>query len=278
LTSNADAWEKWSVSTIDGNEGCHFQSTSLFCFTVMRSWGFGLGVLQKQIELGAGIFGCEDFLVLSDKEVQLSSTPQVRTTLITDESMSNRRGMYKNSGLFLNIWKKVKVDGRYKAADWIIKSDPDTVFLPDRLRMRVGGKTHANHRATFYANCAAKVDVQSAEHPHFMYGPLEVFSNAAVVAYFGSGDRCEKEVGLGDAMWEERYMTHCLELLDVKMNTHLSLNLLSDPHCDNIEVSSDCSSGAVAFHNFGTSESYQQCWSNAHAGAVDASSMLVEKK
>merc|ERR1719491_2920729 len=41
------------------------------------------------------------------------------------------------------------------------------------------------------------------------------------------------KVVLGEKMWEERYLTHCLELLDVEMNTHMSLKLLSDPHCDN---------------------------------------------
>merc|ERR1712113_849747 len=62
------------------------------------------------------------------------------------------------------------------------------------------------------------------------------------------------------------------------MNTHMSLKLLSDPHCDNIDISPDCSNGAVAFHKFSSAESYQGCWTNAHAGGVDGSALLVAKK
>jgi len=68
----------------------------------------------------------------------------------------------------------------------------------------------------------------------------------------------------GADMWEERYMTHCLELLGAHLNPHLSLNLLKDPHCDNSDEEPDCTSGATAFHHkFTTPDAYDKCWGNA---------------
>merc|ERR1719148_498201 len=109
--------------------------------------------------------------------------------------------MYKNSGLFLDVWESVKADGRYKDAGWTIKVDPVTVFLLDRLRARMGGNMHARTYPTFFANCAAKVDVQAKEHPHFMYGPLEVFTRGALAAFFNGGDeQCRGELS-AEHMW-----------------------------------------------------------------------------
>merc|ERR1712129_79506 len=44
----------------------------------------------------------------------------------------------------------------------------------------------------------------------------------AVDTFFMGASKCKKEVGLGKSMWEERYITHCLQLLGTKINPHLS--------------------------------------------------------
>merc|ERR1712066_741850 len=176
--------------------------------------------------------------------------------------------MYKNSDLFMKAWQKVKEEGAYKHADWVIKTDPDTVFVSDRLRARLGGPVHARTHSTFFANCAARDDVQAKEHPHFMYGPLEVFSQAAIDTLFTGMESCKTEVGLGKDMFEERYITHCLEVLGVKMNVYMDLHLLQDPRCDNTVAVPDCTSDAVAFHHtfFRSPEAYSKCWKTAHEG------------
>lgn len=265
LTENADAWEKWSIASIGGNAVCRYPDLTLFCFTVTRSGEDQFKLVRKQQELGAGIFGCDEVLVLSDVERQLGKH---RTTFISHNTLSHKEGKIKNSDLFLEVWHKVKVDGRYKTADWTIKADADTVFFPDRLRARLGGKSLARTYSTFFANCEAKVDVQAKEHPRFMYGPLEVFSVAAVEKFFSGTERCKKEVGLGKTMWEERFITHCLELLGTKLNPYRSLHLLSDPHCDNTGVTPDCTGSFAAFHNFSNVEAYTECWTTAKGAHV----------
>merc|ERR1712113_324013 len=177
--------------------------------------------------------------------------------------------MYKNSDLFLTVWQKIKEEDSYEKADWIIKVDSQTVFVPNRLRARIGGHAHALAHATYFANCAANSDVQSSEQPRFMYGPLEIFSHKAVETFFHGFDECKEHIGLGKSMWEERYITHCLDRLNVKINTFMTKHLLDDPHCDN-GAKPDCMSTAVAFHPFDSPETYSQCWNKAQGseGAV----------
>jgi len=282
LTTNADEWEKWFVTAVDGSPVCQFSPNRLFCFTVMRSWGNDLEILEAQSSRRAGIFGCDERMILSDKEIDLGKTPgEDRTIAISghDSILSEGAGLYKNSDLFLKIWDAVDRDGRYKYMDWTVKVDPDAVFLPDRLKVRLGGGSHSKHHPTFFANCGAKVDVQSSEHPNFMYGALEVFSQAAVTTYFKGKHRCQNEIRAGAAhsMWEERYMTKCLELLGVAMNTWRNLHLLSDAHCDNSKEIPDCAGNAVAFHNFSTPEAYLQCWADAHPEDGMLSPIQVKK-
>jgi len=260
-TKNSDAWEKWDIiAASTGSRACTFNPTRLLCFTVMRSENKEL--LKHQSSKMLGVFGCDDYLVISSEETDLQHGH--KTVPISHDLLAHRKGMFKNKDLFLLVWKQVKLNGKYKDVDWIVKVDPDTVLLPNRLRERLAGKSHAQKRATFYANCAAEVDVQAKEHKHFMYGPLEVFSHAAILAYFDGEEKCKNEVENGQDMWEERYMTHCLLLLGADMNPHLSLNLLKDPHCDNSDAEPDCTSGAAAFHHdFTSPDAYDKCWANA---------------
>jgi len=220
-----------------------------------------VGMMKKQKELGAGIFGCDESMVLSDTKINLGG--DYHTTVISSNLLSTGKAKHKNSELFLEIWEKVKDEGQYKGAHWIVKADSDTVFFADRLRARVGGPEHARTHSTFFANCDAKEDIQAEEHSHFMYGPLEVFSEKAADTFFKHFEKCKTTVGLGETMWEERYLTHCLELLGTKMNTHQSMHLLSDPHC-NHGVKPDCAGTSVAFHNFSSTEAYTACWEKGH--------------
>jgi len=264
LTDTADEWEKWTISPGDGVDACHFPSVKLFCVTVIRSWGHEVGLMKKQKELGAGIFGCDETMVLSDTKINLGG--DFHTTVISSELLSTDKAMHKNSQLFLKIWEKVREVGLYKDAHWVVKTDSDTVFFADRLRARVGGPEHARSHSTFFANCAAKVDVQVQEddQAHFMYGPLEVFSEKAADTFLSTQhfEKCKTSVGLGESMWEERYLTHCLELMGTKINPHMSLHLLRDEHCDGVDP--DCTGDSVAFHNFSSVEAYTACWKKGH--------------
>ena len=123
----------------------------LFCFTVMRSQGDEPALLRKQYELDAGICACDDSIVFSDAKKSLA--PDYVSTMISPAGPS----MFDDKELFLQVWDKVKAEGRFKSADWVVKAAPDTVFFPDRLRARLGDPMHARTHSTFFANCVGEV-------------------------------------------------------------------------------------------------------------------------
>jgi len=269
LTPNADGWEKWWIHTVEGKPACRFESARLFCFSVMRNWGDDKELMKMQFKDQTGIFKCDDSQVLSGDSVDLAGDGSFMTTKINNQKIHSNQGMHQNHDLFIEAWGKVFGDGRYKLADWIVKVDPDTLFIPDRLRARLGGRSHADNHATFYANCAGANDIQKKDRHVYMYGALEVFSKKAVDTYFTHAQSCEQNVQFEDGgWWEERYMTKCLELHGITLNPWLNgdLNLLSDPHCQAHLTEPDCEGTAVAFHPLPTAAKWDRCYKTVHHG------------
>merc|ERR1740121_710691 len=89
--------------------------TSLFCFMVemSNSGEVLLDFVAKSKK--AGIYGCDASKVYEGHPVDARHT---------EES-------------FMRVWQQVFEDGKYKSYDWTVKVDPDTVWLPDRLRSRL---------------------------------------------------------------------------------------------------------------------------------------------
>merc|ERR1719203_2427159 len=148
----------------------------------MRSQSDEPALLRKQYELGAGIFACDDSIVFSDGKKSLA--PDYVSTMISPAGPS----MFDDRGLFRQVWDKVKADGSFKSADWVVKVAPDTVFFPARLRARVGGPMHSRTHSTFFANCVGEVAAGSKrkhwEHEHFMSPAFQVYSFKAVDTFF----------------------------------------------------------------------------------------------
>merc|ERR1719367_2283142 len=123
----------------------------LFCFLVMRSSGHDLEMVKLQLSNNAGIFHCDDQIVVSDKTMPLDAGKSFWSIGIDHHLLGNEAGAFENHDLFKKAWKQMAHDGRYKNVDWVIKTDPDTVFMADRLRSMLGS-SHAATHATFYAN------------------------------------------------------------------------------------------------------------------------------
>merc|ERR1712012_1525019 len=76
---DSDTRETWNckeIGTRDWSAALPPQShkngfPSLFCFTFMRSKGFEVKLLKHQVKRQFGIFACDDFLVVADREISL---------------------------------------------------------------------------------------------------------------------------------------------------------------------------------------------------------------
>merc|ERR1712203_162227 len=87
------------------------------------------------------IFACDKYEVYGDVEVSLGggfSTKKV-TDVKGDWHFAKRKstGAWVNTGLFIQVWKAIGDTNAHVGMDWVVKVDPDAVFVPERLKDRI---------------------------------------------------------------------------------------------------------------------------------------------
>ncbi|CAK0867292.1 unnamed protein product [Prorocentrum cordatum] len=242
----------------------HNRSESgLMCFLVMQSSTDELPLVQNQLRTGAGIFACDAFVVFSDKIMQIGEygilPTALMTTIIPGISLQAPAGTLShiiNSRIFLHAWQLLSEEVCFNETDWSVKVDPDTVFMPRRLRPRLPKGWGSSEPAGIYMrNCevAAPTDLG-------FYGAVEVLSRRAVLAMLAGLDECKVNLAVNGlnylAFGEDLFTQMCLDY--VSAARRYDPGLLSDALCGS-RPSADCSSGAVALHPFKTVDQQVDC-------------------
>mmetsp|Transcript_11068 Transcript_11068/g.22914 ORF Transcript_11068/g.22914 Transcript_11068/m.22914 type:complete len:289 (-) Transcript_11068:98-964(-) len=226
------------------------QRPSLFCFVLMLSDTYEALLLKEQSEQGAGVFGCDDYSVFSDTDQPLGSTA-VRPEVVPGPlhvAKDPRYNFALNTRVFLRVWERVFARAAFARRDWTVKVDPDTVFLPGRLREHLRRGPSPRQRV-FLVNCRFG-----------LHGPLEVLSRPAVSALEAGLRRCRAERAAGlDTEGEDMYLAACLKLLGVRGVE--DFGLLSDAAC--MERPFPCTSGRPAFHPLKRVDKYRRCLAQA---------------
>jgi len=201
------------------------QGTTLFCFEVALST-IGPGEAPKfqdpkQIDLvktqhatKSSIFGCEDWQVFSDVELQLSPGPPVEifSTVVEFPKPAVRPNtkVWQNTLLYVNVWKIIAVQGRHAKQDWTIKVDTTTVFLPIRLRQMLKQQKQTD----------AGVYLENCKYVRYgFHGSLEVVDQRAAIIYAQHADGCLEELPWDKAehahfsyAGEDKFMQRCMDL------------------------------------------------------------------
>lgn len=144
----------------------------MYCFTLVRSSGFELELVRLQLAKGVGIFDCDEAVVFSDKRTYLQAPTSVMeadghgrsvVSLETHEVSIDLRPIakmdlseasterivkefaeqWRNAPYFVECWKNVFMEARYKFHDWVVKSDADAAFFPARLRAHLSNPKFA---------------------------------------------------------------------------------------------------------------------------------------
>jgi len=226
---------------------------SLYCFALMLPHSYEVSLLRAQVRNTAGIFDCNEYAVLSNADVELSpGPPQVRTRVFEGSLKCEYGGEYHtalNSEIFMRVWTRLFRDGAYAKHDWTVKVDPDTVFLPGRLRKRL--KASDPESVVYMNNCDAG-----------LHGPIEVISAGGMRAYREGFQKC-----LDSLRWEwssvgeDVFVRHCLGMLGV--NRVDDFGLLREKACEPFKDPMPCLSGSVAFHPLKNADDWFTCYSQA---------------
>jgi hypothetical protein len=225
---------EFAVTAVDPAKA---RGTSLFCIMVTLAGSVEDALLNSARQRGTSIFDCDDHLHANSWQTRKQTWTTGWATLV-------------NSEVFINAWRHVKDDGRYKHYDWTIKVDPDAVFFPARLRYHLGG-LHAPKDFPIY--------IKNSVGGFGFLGAIEVFSKEALDKYFhhdglGENDEhCLKE--LGTSTGEDGFMKDCMDILGAGYMQ--DFNLL-DPN------GKACTDGnKVSFHPFKQVWQWENCYNQA---------------
>jgi len=199
-----------------------YSATNLFCFSFYTAEtgstkpSYELQLLRTNLFLGTSIFGCESYRVFSDVSTWLSPG-KVETVKIEDTEnnfhFAKRKvtGTWINSNMFIQTWKKIKEENMWNSKDWTVKVDADAVFLPMRLRQKLG-QVEVTANGIYLENC---------KYVNFgFFGNLEVISKKAFATFLANIDDCKsslnylgREKDFGNEPWgEDLFAQRCMDL------------------------------------------------------------------
>jgi len=225
---------------------------SIYCFALMLPWGYEKGLLQMQYRHGASIFGCDEYTVYSNQEIHVAEG--VYTKVVDSDLKCKMGGEFKtclNTPVFMAVWDRIFKDNRPRLHDWTVKTDPDAVFFPARLRaILLNHKETA--RGTYLNNCRMG-----------MHGPVEVFSRNAVAAWGAGRGACKahfNKLCSGKCQWgEDMFIDQCMWKV-LKLQRVFEASLLVEDHCKPPAGWKDCKDTTmVSFHPFKDSDKYKEC-------------------
>lgn len=234
---------------------------SLFCFSLVQPDGYEHDLIAVQYDLGVSIFNCDEYALYSNRQVSVA--PGIWTNVINSTlkcSMGGEFGTALNTGVFLALWAKIVMDGRFLYHDWTVKVDPDAVFAPERLRMHLMGHLEADS-GVYLNNCKFG-----------LHGPLEVFSRNAVKVWALGARECVDyftQLCKGACGWgEDMFIDQCMKR-KLKIRRDHDFTLLLEDHCDPPKGWQDCTDKTVvAFHPFKEEKTWRDCMKAVQSGGV----------
>lgn len=234
---------------------------SLFCFSVVTKTSGEEDLLRVQLGNEAGIFSCDESLVLSyggKLELRKQETAELSVPETAARDPLSLQNATHLAQVVVRAWELVIQDGRFRNHDWTVKVDPDVVFFPERLRRHVEHDTTKLGKKLFLLNC------NRFPGPPMLFGSLEVFSRGALDTYTRDRQRCQQMLPW-QTMAEEKFMQGCLQLLGV--GSVLDHDLVGDGSC---WPASCADLSKVAFHKYQDVNSFTQCWEQANDAALKA--------
>lgn len=243
-------------------------SPSLYCTAMVLPWGYELELLRAQYSRGKlGLFDCNEFSLFSNESLTISPEghrPIVQTALINGSLSATVGGHWHtalNTEVFIKFWNKVIDDPKAWKTEWVVKVDPDTMWLPVRLRAllrtRVGPLGQPEPDAgLFLNNCHVG-----------MHGPIEVLSHRALGAYKNGRQECAtgKPSKIGQEDW---FLRECFEELGIMKVDAYNVMLEATLACQEVASALDpdrppCFSPQVAFHPFKNIRTWMRCYQEA---------------
>jgi hypothetical protein len=219
----------WKCTELEGGDTMvpvahDSDGTSLFCFSsyiknrgVDDSDDYTLDLLLTQLKVKTGIFACDEWRVFSDIKTGLNNDGSLQTIQVSpapgDDFHQSRRkdvggwggGQYINTPFYRQVWNKLSAEKddpalaakSYYTKSWLVKSDPDVVFIAARLQQKLAA-IQTPKEGVYLEHCK--------EVNYGFFGSLEVMSKTAAKILFDNVERCYNgEVNWKDSKMAQKY-------------------------------------------------------------------------
>mmetsp|Transcript_11558 Transcript_11558/g.41222 ORF Transcript_11558/g.41222 Transcript_11558/m.41222 type:complete len:623 (+) Transcript_11558:74-1942(+) len=239
---------------------------SIFCWSIMRTVKADNGIseldlIYAQYPLAAGIFGCDEYTLFSDKALDDIPFTQTISSL---QGRNNVPGAltatWVNADDFIEAWDRIIKDGRYRNHDWIVKADPDAVFLPNAMKqvLEKFENLEGTEQGFYLKNCeAGPRNLQ-------LFGSIELLTHDAVSTLGDNRELCRTiDHGL---MGEDLWLQLCLDKIGVRPLQ--DYEFLSDGYCPSAKLNATCGPPSVAFHPFKMPDQWLKCWEDATSRTI----------
>lgn len=246
---------------------------TMYCFVAMQSEGPEFELVKHQFLARVGIFSCEGFAVFSNAVVSLDASVETRMLqrfAASSQVQGALTATWVNTAAFIEAWEAVMKEKDSWDHDWLVKVDPDTVFFPVQLKIRLQQLDPEVQRrdkgsGAYLRNCNT-ANLQ-------LYGSIEVVSHKALGQFKNRGGRCDspENARMGEDMWIQR----CLDTLGVAGVA--DYEFLRDGYCPT-DAHRPCAFGAAAYHPYKAVEQWSDCWGAARLPPAAPKANVSSKK
>jgi len=260
----------------------------LFCWLTARpSYGAEIDLVRHQFRNQLGIFRCDAWAVYTPGEepVLLGHKNNEAVFSIPFSVEGSKRvpvpGMpnttiMANVDYMLHAWRMVGLNKDLAGKDYVVKPDPDTVFIPERLRAELPDYSDSPGAKRFFKNCEASNTSQGpllmATYPaalEFIQKAETRCKNEKIPDYFNRDENGLPTYRSWEVMGDDGFFQTCMEELGVPSIKRF--DLLKDAYChicadggEGCKVKPSCADGhAVAYHPFKGLDEWQQCYEDA---------------
>jgi len=177
-----------------------------------------LELLKMQMQRGLGIFACDEYEVFSDVQLSIGDYEAVKVDDLEGDFCKYTRpdtGACANTAIFYQVWQLMRgtsiVWDKVQDKNWVIKTDIDSVFIPQRLRSLLSQQVEPDV-GVYYENCKG---VDSG-----LYGNLEVVSTKGFKIVADNMEECKRNLCWGgelceDWKWgpwgEDKFLQECMD-------------------------------------------------------------------
>jgi hypothetical protein len=219
---NCTSGGEWSCEEVVSTKAAmpaNHPGTSLYCYVVHFRHNKGkpnkeMEMMPMQMEKGLHIYACDAWDIFSDVMFDVGDYTSIRVKDIEGDFCKYARpdtGACANAAIYYQVWRTIRSMQKWQDQEWVVKTDVDAVFIPQRLKDMLAVRVQPDV-GVYFDNCKS---VDSG-----FFGALEVVSTKAFKVVLPQVEDCKYTLCWGGeecddwkyGPWgEDKFLQECMD-------------------------------------------------------------------